>query len=365
MNIIENENSEDKKYCQNMDHSAQSCPVHQVNNTPKDKKIINKTFQQINPIPYNNNLPDRSLISNQNEIYFHNISSPQKFIQVDPKSSLEHQLEQLKLNYITLNNDNIIFREDINKLTDLNKQLERELNSERNRNYELANENDKLNNENRNLFQKIEGVNSKITEIKANSFNEKENANKQMYFEEKINQKEFEYKNLLDAKNQLNIDLNLLNDKYLKLKEKDDNDEKELQLIKNVQDEKINEIEKKLNLMINEMENLQKENLELKQQNQNYKNNIINATNEKNKYNSKYEEQKVKNEVLYKEIQNLKEQYQDIQRNVENNEEKKVVQEKVQKNKNDNKNQLLEELQKKIQNYKNERAKQQKNDEDF
>ena len=365
MNIVENENSEEKKHFQKIENNTQSCPVNQVNNKPHDNKVINKNYQQINSIPYNNNFVDGSLISNKNEIYVHNISGPKKIIQIDSKSPLEHQLKQLQLNYIALNNDNIIFREDINKLIDLNKQLERELNEERNRNYELANENDKLNNENRNLFQKIESVNSKITQIKANSFNEKEIANKQMYFEEKINQKEFEYKNLLDTKNQLNLDYNLLNDKYLKLKEKDNNDEKELQLIKNVQDEKINEIEKKLNLMINEMENLQKENLELKQQNQNYKNNIINATNEKNKYNSKYEEQKVKNEILLKEIEKIKEQYQDIQRNIENNEEKKIVQEKVQKNKNDNKNQLLEELQKKIRNYKNERAKQQKIDEDF
>ena len=365
MNIIDNENPEDKKHFQNIECSSQSCPIHQINNSNQDNKVINKTFQQINSIPYNNNFIDKSLISNQNEIYLHNISSPKRIIQLDSKSPLENQLQQLKLNYIVLNNDNIIFREDINKLTDLNKELERELNEERNRNYELANENDKLNNENRNLFQKIESINNKITQIKANSFNEKEIVNKQLYFEEKINQKEFEYKNLLDAKNKLNLDFNLLNDKFLRLKEKDDNDEKELQLIKNVQDEKISEIEKKLNLMINEMENLQKENLELKQQNQNYKNNIINATNEKNKYNAKYEEQKIKNEVLCKEIDNIKEQYQDIQRNIENNEEKKIVEEKVQKNKNDNKNQLLEELQKKIQNYKSERAKQQKEDKDF
>jgi hypothetical protein len=52
---------------------------------------------------------------------------------IDDSKFGEFENEKLKQEYATLKSDNIIFREDINRLTDLNRHLEEELNRQRNR----------------------------------------------------------------------------------------------------------------------------------------------------------------------------------------------------------------------------------------
>ena len=311
---------------------------------------------------YNQNMPSYYLPQNQNKFYIKRSFSTQNNvndISSNTNPLLEHQLKQLKLNYIALNNDNIIYREDINKLMEVNKKLEKELSDERNHNYALAKENDKLNNDNQNLFKKIDDINQKITQIKVISQNEKEIMDKQIYFEEKINEKDFECKKILEDNNKLNLEYNLLNDKYTRLKEKNNEEEKELNLLKNVQEEKINEIEKKLVLLINEMNKLKNENNDLKIQNENYRNNIMKNDREKNEYYNKYKEQKIKNDMINKEIQDIQLKYKEYQKKLEKKEEKKIIKENMRKNKSENKIKVIQDLQKRIQEYKTERAKNQ------
>ena len=64
------------------------------------------------------------------------------------------EIEKIKIEYVTLKNDNIILREDMNRLVNNNKHLENELNIQRNRNIELANDNERLNQEKINLEKK-------------------------------------------------------------------------------------------------------------------------------------------------------------------------------------------------------------------
>ena len=67
----------------------------------------------------NHNMPSYYLPQNQNKYYIKNSFSTQNnYNEISNNSNplLKHQLKQLKLNYIALNNDNIIYREDINKL---------------------------------------------------------------------------------------------------------------------------------------------------------------------------------------------------------------------------------------------------------
>ena len=211
--------------------------------TPESNKSRN-TFTQREDI---SNLINKILLNSPNNNNNINLyPQNQNILYEEPYSNiplLENQLKQLKLNYIALNNDNIIFREDINKLMETNKKLEKELSDERNHNYELAKENDKLNNDNQNLYKRIDDVNQKITQIKIISQNEKDIMDKQVYFEEKINEKDFECKKLLEDNNKLNLDYNLLNNKYNKLKEKNNEEEKELNMLKQIQDKNINDIE--------------------------------------------------------------------------------------------------------------------------
>ena len=330
--------------------------------TPESNKSRN-TFTQREDI---SNLINKILLNSPNNNNNINLyPQNQNILYEEPYSNiplLENQLKQLKLNYIALNNDNIIFREDINKLMETNKKLEKELSDERNHNYELAKENDKLNNDNQNLYKRIDDVNQKITQIKIISQNEKDIMDKQVYFEEKINEKDFECKKLLEDNNKLNLDYNLLNNKYNKLKEKNNEEEKELNMLKQIQDKNINDIENKLVLLINEMNKLKYENNELKNQNEKYRNEINNSVRDKNEYYNKYQEQKIKNDMINKEIGDIQLQYQDYKKKLENKKNKKIVKENMRKNKSENKIKVIQDLQKRIQEYKTERAKIQSDD---
>ena len=272
-------------------------------------------------------------------------------------SFLENELKKLKMNYISLNNDNIILKEDINQLFDLNKQLEQELSKEHSNNYELAKENDVLNTESKNILSKIEEVNQKIIKIKNNYQKENEVINKQVYIEEKINEKDDKCKEILEENNKLNYEYNLLNNNYKKLQEKNEKDEKELDNLKKIQEQNLNEIENKLVMLISEMDKLKYENNELKKENENCKCNIMNNEREKNDYYNKYKEQKMKNEMINKEIKEIKEKYQVNKIELENKIHKENVQEKLRKNKSDNKINVIKDLHKKIREYKTERAK--------
>ena len=340
-----------KKYYTQRDNTSKVITKLLKNNQKEYYQNINSTF----PIQGLNDYYIKNNSFSQNNCDNYNLSN-------NKNPLLEHQLKQLKLNYITLNNDNIIYREDIYKLMEINKKLEKELSDERNHNYELAKENDKLNNDNQMLFKQIDEINQKITQIKIISQNEKEIMDKQLYFEEKINEKDFECKKILEDNNKLNSEYTLLNDKYIRLKEKNDEEEKELNLLKNIQEEKISEIEKKLVLLMNEMNKLKNENNDLKIQNENYRNNIMKNDKERNDYYNKYQEQKMKNDAINKEIQDIQLKYREYQKKLEKKEEKKIIKENIRKNKSENKIKAIQDLQKRIQEYKSERARKQSED---
>lgn len=350
--------SQNNEYIINNPTTPKSIKTNQCYTHREDvANLISKILQNNNINNINQNLYPQS--QSQSNFY------PNNYYDMQNNSStpfLEHQLKQLKLNYIALNNDNIIFREDINKLMEMNKKLEKELSDERKHNYELAKENDALTNENQNLFKKIDDVNQKITQIKLMSPNEKEILDKQAYFEQKINEKDFECKKILEDNNKLNLDYNILNNKYMGLKEKNDEEEKELNMLKKVQEDKINDIEKKLVLLMNEMNKLKNENKDLKVENDKYRNNIMNNDRERNEYYNKYQEQKIKNDMINKEIHDIQQQYQEYKKKMENKEEKKIAKEKLRKNKSENKIKVIQDLQKRIQDYKTERAKRQSDD---
>ena len=322
-------------------------------------KIINKIMK--------NNLCDKNILNHNtytnfypkspNKCYVNKINQYQNYFNSTP--ILEQQLKQIKLDYIALNNDNIIFREDINKLIEMNKNLEKDLSEERNHNYELAKENDKLNNDNQNLFKKIEEINQRITKIKLISQNEKDVVDRQIYFEEKINEKDLQCKKILDENNQLNIEYNLLNEKFNKLKEKNNEEENELAILKSVQEQKISEIEKKLGQLIGEMNKLKNENNDLKIKNENLRKSIANNDRERNDYYNRYQEQKRKNISINNEIQGVKQKYEEYKRKFEKKEEKKVMKDNLRKNRSEKKIKVIKDLQKRIQDYKMKRAKNQ------
>jgi len=253
-------------------------------------------------------------------------------------SALENELKTLKLDYITLNNDNIIYREDINKLVELNKQLERSLEQERSHNYELAKENDILNNENQNLYRKIDEVNKKISQMKSNSLNEEGLINKQMYLEEKLNEKELHCQMILEENNKINAEYKLLNDKYIRLQEMNNNEGKELNELKIIHEEKLNEIEDKMEILLEEINTLKNENNELKRQNENLRNKIIEKENEKDEYYNKYKEIKIKNEMISKENKEMNEKFLEQKKYLQKEKEKSFMKQRLKQNNSEHKN---------------------------
>ena len=115
------------------------------------------------------------------------------------------------------------------------------------------------------------------------------------------------------------------------------------------------------------MERLKYENNQLKNENENFKINIINNEHEKNDYYNKYQEQKMRNEMINKEIDEIKSKYQECQTQIENKIRKENNKKKIQKNKSDNRINVIKDLHKKILQYKTERIKRKcilKEDED-
>ena len=332
----------------------------------------NSTIKEV----YNlkNSFPNKNKYSN---IYSkkHNISLDSKFnstfpnfFQNDYKSEiqkdyfppsnislLENELKSLKLDYISLNNDNIIFREDIYKLVALNNQLEHCLKEERSHNNELAKENDIINNEKIKLYKKINEVNQEISRIKSLSLKEEGLINKQIYLEEKIKEKNNECQIILEENNKLNFEYNVLNEKYIRLQEKNNNGEKELNELKIKHEEKLNDIEKKMEILIKDINNLKKENNELKKQNENYKSRILEKEKEKNDYYNKCKELKIKNEMIKKENEEIQKKYLENKTLLQKKEDLILIKEKMRKNKSEQKIRVIQDLQKKIQRYKNKR----------
>ena len=341
---------------------------NQKKKTPKYIYTKKKNNLKINSI--NSKSPGyASTFYNRTQNSFYSPSQPyfEEIARIKNETFLQSQLKKLKMNYISLNNDNIILKEDINKLFDMNEQLEQELSNQRENNYELAKENDILNNENHNLINKLEEVGQKIMKIQENYNKEKELMNKQKYFEEKINEKDLGCKEIIEENNKLNYEYDLLNDKFKLLKEKNNKDENELNNLKEIQDKNITSIENKLAILLNEMERLKYENNQLKNENENFKINIINNEHEKNDYYNKYQEQKMRNEMINKEIDEIKSKYQECQTQIENKIRKENNKKKIQKNKSDNRINVIKDLHKKILQYKTERIKRKcnlKEDED-
>lgn len=356
-------------------------PNNRNQTIPLYRKYLNNNLTEEQKNSYTNFFPTKN---NSTYIYskkvqkpsefnstFSNFFSNNKYFQLKKEeypdisniSYLENELKTLKLDYISLNNDNIIFREDINKLVEINKQLERSLEEERSHNYELAKENDILNNENRNLYKKIDEVNQKISQMKSISLNEEGLINKQIYLEEKLNEKEMKCQMILDENNKINSEYKLLNDNYIRLQENNTNKEKEFNELKLIHEEKLNEIEDKMEILMEKIDNLKNENNELKRQNENLRNKIIDKENEKDEYYNKYKEIKIKNEMIKKENEEIHEKYLQQKKYLKKEKEKSFMKQRLKQNNSEHKIKVIQDLHSEIQKYKAKRLKNSFNNE--
>lgn len=253
--------------------------------------------------------------------------------------------------------DNIIYREDINRLTDIIRHMENDLAAQRQRNYDLASENDRLNRENLALHIEIDKTNGMINQLKVKEHNAIESFNARLQMENKLQNNEHELNKYREENSKLQIDLQLLLSKHDTLKNKNMQLENELHLIQQVQQEKISDIETKLNAMTLEITVLRKDNGQLKETNEKYRCELNDEGKSKEEYKNKYLEQKSRNDLLNEKIKEIKEEFERYKRDAEQSEEEKRRAEELKKSKLESKNKIVSDLQRRIANYKNERLR--------
>ena len=286
-----------------------------------------------------------------------------KYISYIPtiQSNLNNAQIMNQSNQTFLINDNIILREDINRLSELNQHLENELKNQRSKNYEFANQNDKLNKSNLLLSSQIDNANCLISQAKIRENNLQNEINKRSNIEELLKETEIECQNINKVKNQIEIDYKILLDKYNRLKEKSDNDEKCLIYIKNQQEEKMNEIDEKLNKMFYEIESLKQENSDLRNSIDNTRKNNEKMNQMKVNYNEKLNEEKLKNNLLNKDLEKSQNEFEKLKNDLNEEILKKQKEDEIRKEKAENKLKMVFDLQRKIEDFKKNRIKSKEN----
>ena len=312
----------------------------------------NNNYSTFNPNNQSQNINDNQNNQSSNLINNQNIQS----------SNLNNaQIINNQSNENLLINNNLILREDINRLSDLNKNLENELKTQRFKNYQIANQNDTLNKSNLVLSSQINKINCLISKAKMKENNLQNDINKRSNIEEILKQTEIQCQNINNEKNQIEIDYKVLCDKFNKLKEKSQNDQNCLIYIKCQQEEKMNKIDEKINQMLFEIESLKKENSDIRNSIDNTRKNIEQINFIKLNLNEKINEEKCKNDLLNKDLENYKNEYEKLK--IDLNEEmiKKEKEDKIRKEKVQNKLKMVSDLQKKIEDFKNSRIKSKEN----
>ena len=188
-----------------------------------------------------------------------------------------------------------MIKEDIFRLTDINKNLEREIVNQRKHNLSLVEENTNINNQNINLNNKINNANKKINYIKSNSskYTKFNLIRDKVFYKDKQLKQEYDYKKLIENKNKLEIDMNLLKEKYEILKDKNDKISKELDLLKKVQENKLNDLDNKIADALKKINELKDENISIKMENTKLNEQFLEIMKEKEKYYKLYKEQKI------------------------------------------------------------------------
>ena len=340
---------------------------------PKDKTMqsLEQTLKELEnkKLEIENKMyEDKYNINNSNEL---KQNSSFKEFQFNPKNILSPEVLLMKEQQDILKSDNIIMKEDINRLSELNQNLENEVAQNRDIITQLKSENQKLIEENsklKTILQEYDGNN--YTKLYVTGQNTKDEFLKK-YFDEKYlltnNLKELE-KNcdlLKKEKTQYEIDYKVLSTKYSEIIQKYEKNNLDLINMKQIHENELYNIDNKINDLIKEVEKLQNENLELRREIEIQRNNNNSIEKERDLFRQKYEEQKYENDLLNKKIFEVEKGYSEALKKSEYDRYLKKEKEKEEnyRAKNETKTKIAQELQSKIQKYRRERL-QNKNDED-
>ena len=325
------------------------------------KELENKKLEIENKI-YEDKM---NINNNSNEI---NPNNSLNNFQLSPKNIMSPEALLMKEKQDILKSDNIILKEDINRLSELNQNLENEVAQNRETITQLQSENQKLIEENSKLkivLKDYDGNNyTKLYlsgQITKDEFLQK-------YFDEKyfLTNKIKELEKNLDVmqkeKTQYEVDYKVLTTKYDEIIKKYEKSNLELINTKQIHDNELYNIDNKINDLSKEVEKLQNENYELRREIETQRNNMNSLEKEKDMMKERYEEAKYENDLLNKKIFEVEKGYSDILREKEYENYYKKEKEENNRNKNETKNKIAQELQSKIQKYRRERLQNRDNE---
>ena len=253
--------------------------------------------------------------------------------------------------------DNLMYQEDIKRLSEMNKHLEDQIKEERNRNLELANNNENLLQENIQYKKDIQNLCNEVKNNKISNNTFEETYKQKNEAESKIKELLYNLNQLKDEKDKFEADNRIIVERYNELEKEYDKLKCDYCLIKKNNECQMSMIENKINTFSYEIGNLQKENSNLRQNEEKLRVDYSNLLEQKNDINNLYTEQKNKNELLNMQIQNIQ---KDFEKLLKEKEMQDLLREKYleeQRLKNESKAKLVNDLQNRIQNYRTERLK--------
>ena len=356
--------------------TPQTSPLRQPKPTTSPRKL--EYASQHSPSFYQNRFPPqdnnhlhylettiRNLEEKSNELSrkLDNLRSYESYL---PKCSsplnVFPEIEKLKEEYSTLKSDNIIFREDINRLTDLNKHLEDELTHQRSRNMELAAANELIVQENMQLESKVKTLNDDLANNKIKEKNLLETFNQRVVSENKVKDMESELMKVQDEKMKYEIEYKVLKEKYDELQKNFTCLEQSYKCIKDKHCNEIANIEEKVEEMSKEMQRVQKENQMLRISDEKRRQEINALELQRDTFREKYHEQKNKNNLLQSKLTEIEDDFKGTMKDKENEYNLKLKEDELKRMRIDSKVKIVNELQNRIQNYRNERLKKKNED---
>ena len=265
------------------------------------------------------------------------------------------EIEKIKQEANTIKSDNIIFREDINRLTDINHHLENELIEQRNRNIELANENEQICQEKMKLEMELKEAKEIIDKNKLGEKNLESFFNEKLMMQNKMRDNENDLRKAMEEKNKYEIDFKVLQEKFCELNDKYSKINEEYSTSKKTHDEEVSKIESKIDKLMREIERLQNENNGLRQDNERQRIEISSLGSQRDSYREKYEEQKNKNDLLSGKIADIENDFRNLLKEKDFQNMNRYKQDEYKRNKSETKAKIINELQARIQNYRNQR----------
>ena len=270
--------------------------------------------------------------------------------------SLEY--EKLIQENVTLKSDNLIFREDIKHLTEVNHNLEKELELSRKKILELVNQNDTLDQHISQKCFEIDKLTQAITRLRLFD-------NPDMEFvidnrknkDQKIRELEFDYKTLNEDKIKIQTEYKIMMERFNEFKKQNEDLEQQLAFVKLRESEQIANLERKIANLEKQLDYVGKENTSLRMTDERFRRELAQVNKEKEKLEEKYIKKKQElNEMKLKcneyefQVKKIQSEKLDESRRTE---EERLKREMIShKNNNGEKQKVFEDLHRKIQFFK-------------